>query len=107
MNGAYWSSSGGQADFAQGAMLSDGGKAFIVVPSTAKAGTISRIVPTLPQGSVVTTTKNTVDHIVTEFGVARLRGRTVNERARMLIELAHPDHRDFLAEEAGRLGYTR
>lgn len=105
MNGAYWSSSGGQADFAQGAMLSDGGQAFIVVPSTAKNGTVSRIVPSLPAASVVTTTKNTVDHVVTEHGVARLRGRTVNERARMLIELAHPDHRAELTDEAKRLGY--
>ncbi|HEY1278297.1 MAG TPA: acetyl-CoA hydrolase/transferase C-terminal domain-containing protein [Acidimicrobiales bacterium] len=103
--GSYYSSSGGQADFARGAMYSPGGQGFIVLHSTAKDGTVSRIVPQLAAGDVVTTLKNTVDKIVTEWGVAELRGRSIRERARGLIAVAHPDHRDRLRSEAGRLGY--
>jgi acyl-CoA hydrolase len=88
--GRYWSGSGGQADFARGAMYSEGGQGFLVLPSTAKDGTVSRIVPHLDAGSAVTTIKNTVDKVVTEFGVAELRGRTIRERARALIAIAHP-----------------
>ena len=73
--GRYWSSSGGQADFARGAMYAEEGKAFIVTPSTDPRRSVSRIVATLSPGSVVTTLKNTVDHVVTEHGVAELRGR--------------------------------
>ena len=70
MAGRYWSSSGGQADFARGAMYSDGGQAFIVLHSTARSG-ITRIRVRLTEGSVVTTLKNTVDHVVTEYGIAK------------------------------------
>jgi len=77
--GRYWSSSGGQADFARGAMYSPGGKAFIVLHSTTNSGR-SRIRTRLTEGSVVTTLKNTVDHVVTEWGIARLRGRLVPAR---------------------------
>lgn len=91
----YFSGSGGQADFARGAQYSEGGDGYIVVPSTTSDGS-SRIVPTLKPGAVVTTMKNTVDHVVTEFGIATLRGRTLKERARALIDVAHPDHRDEL-----------
>src|SRR5690606_20411648 len=80
--GRYWSSSGGQADFAKGAMFSPGGQAFVVLPSTARDGTVSRIRATLTPGSMVTTLKNTVDHVVTEHGIAELRGRSISERAR-------------------------
>lgn len=104
--GRYWSSSGGQADFARGAMASEGGLAFVVLPSTAKDGTVSRIRGTLTPGSVVTTGKNTVDHIVTEYGVAEMRGRSVCERARSLIAIAAPEYRDELARQAATLGYA-
>jgi acyl-CoA hydrolase len=106
VNGRYYSSSGGQADFARGAMYSRGGQGFVVLHSTAKDGTISKIVPQLAAGDVVTTLKNTVDKVVTEWGVAELRGRSVRQRATALITIAHPDHRDHLAFEAKRLGYV-
>ncbi len=105
IGGRYWSGSGGQADFARGAMFSPGGQGFIVMPSTAKHGTVSRIVSTLSPGSVVTTIKNTVDHVVTEYGVAELRGRSIRERAQALIAIATPDHRETLRREAKALGY--
>jgi acyl-CoA hydrolase len=105
VGGRYWSSSGGQADFARGAMYSPRGKAFIVLPSTAVGGTVSRIRGTLSPGSVVTTLKNTVDHIVTEHGVAEMRGRSISQRARSLIAIADPRFRDELTEEARALGY--
>ena len=79
--GRYWSSSGGQADFARGAMYSTDGQAFVVLPSTAADGEISRIRATLTPGSMVTTIKNTVDHIVTEYGVAEMRGTSLSQRA--------------------------
>ncbi len=105
IGGKYWSGSGGQADFARGAMFSEGGQGFIVLPSTARKGTVSRIVSTLTPGSVVTTLKNTVDHVVTEHGVAELRGRSVRERAASLIAIAAPEHRDSLRRDAVELGY--
>jgi acyl-CoA hydrolase len=101
--GKYWSSSGGQADFSRGAMFAERGKAFMVLHSTTADGQ-SKIRSTLSPGSIVTTNKNTVDHIVTEYGVARLRGRTIVERAHALIEVAHPDHREQLEREAHALG---
>jgi acyl-CoA hydrolase len=104
--GSYYSSSGGQADFARGALYSPGGQGFVVVHSTARDGTISRIVPQLARGDVVTTLKNSVDKVVTEWGVAELRGRSIRERATALITVAHPDHRDWLRSEAARLGLT-
>ena len=105
LGGRYFSGSGGQADFARGAMYSEGGQGFVVVPSTAKGGTLSRIVPQLGPGQVVTTMKNTVDHVVTEYGVAKLRGRSLRERAHALIAIAHPDHRDALRAAADDLGF--
>lgn len=105
VGGRYWSSSGGQADFARGAMYSPHGEAFIVLPSTAAQGTISRIRATLTPGSMVTTLKNTVDQIVTEYGVAQMRGRSISERARSLIAIAHPQFRDGLTQEGRLLGY--
>jgi acyl-CoA hydrolase len=103
--GAYYSSSGGQADFARGAMYSPGGQGFVVLHSTAKDGAISKIVPQLAAGDVVTTLKNTVDKVVTEWGVAELRGRSIRGRADALIRIAHPDHRDELRSAAHQLGY--
>lgn len=104
IDGRYYSSSGGQNDFARGAMYSDGGQGFVVLHATTSAGE-SRIVPRLAAGDVVTTPKNTVDKVVTEWGVAELRGRTVAERTRALIAIAHPDHRDDLTKAAMGMHY--
>jgi len=103
--GHYYSSSGGQADFARGAMYSPGGQGFVVLHSIADDGRISKITPTLAAGDVVTTIKNTVDKVVTEWGIAELRGRSIRERATALIAIAHPDHRDHLRHCAHHLGY--
>lgn len=99
------SGTGGQVDYVRGAVLSPGGKSFIAMPSTAKNGQISRIVIRLAPGAVVTTGKNDVDYIVTEYGIAKLRGRTRSERARALIQIAHPQFREALMEEAERLKF--
>jgi acyl-CoA hydrolase len=97
--GKYWSSSGGQADFARGAMYAERGRAYMVLHSTTSSGA-SKIRASLTAGAIVTTNKNTVDHIVTEYGIASLRGRTIADRARALIAIAHPDHREQLEREA-------
>lgn len=97
--GQYYSGTGGQADFARGAMYSEGGRAFVVLHSTTHDGR-SRIGVSLTPGSVVSTMKNTVDHVVTEYGCADLRGRSLAERARALIGVAHPDHREALERAA-------
>jgi acyl-CoA hydrolase len=103
--GRYYSGSGGQADFARGAMYSEGGMGFVVVRATAADDTISRIVARLHPGAPVTTMKNTVDHVVTEYGIAELRGRSLAQRARALIAVAHPKFRDDLERDARALGY--
>jgi acyl-CoA hydrolase len=103
--GRYWSSSGGQADFARGAMFSPRGRGFVVLPSTAAGGEVSRIRAVLTPGSMVTTLKNTVDQVVTEYGIADMRGRSISERARQLIAIAHPRFRDELEADAKGLGY--
>lgn len=90
------SGTGGQVDYVRGAVQSKGGASYIAFPSTAKGETISRIVPALMPGAVVTTSKNEVDNIVTEYGIARLRGRTLGERTKALIAIAHPKFRDEL-----------
>ena len=98
------SGSGGQIDYVRGACQSKGGKSFIAFPSTAKGGTISKIKSILTPGAVVTTSKNDVDYIVTEYGVAHLRGEPLSSRARQLIAIAHPDFRDELRFEAKKRG---
>ena len=103
MGTVHWSGTGGQADFVRGANRSKGGQSFITLPSTAKGGSLSRIVPTLAPGAVVTTNKNEVDYVVSEYGVAHLRGRTAGQRAKALIEIAHPDFRDELRAAARAL----
>lgn len=103
IGGRYWSGSGGQADFARGAMYSEGGQGFVVLRSLTSDGR-SRIRSRLSEGSVVTTLKNTVDHVVTEWGVAELRGRSLAQRARALIGVAHPSVREPLEAEALQLG---
>jgi len=99
-----YSGTGGQADFVRAANRSQGGKAFIVLPSTAKGDSISRIVPALASGTHLTTSKNDVNYVVTEFGVAQLRGKSAKQRAQELIGIAHPDFRAELSEAARRQG---
>ena len=98
-----YSGTGGQADFVRAANRSRGGKAFIVLPSTAKDDTISRIAPTLTPGTHVTTSKNDIDYVVTEYGVAQLRGQSAQHRAKALISIAHPKFRDELTEAAKKM----
>jgi len=98
-----YSGTGGQADFVRAANRSRGGKSFIVLPSTAKDGSISRIVPTLSPGTHVTTSKNDVNYVVTEHGVAQLRGKSAKARARELISIADPTFRAELTEQARAL----
>jgi acyl-CoA hydrolase len=99
--GTYiYSGVGGQLDFIRGAARSKGGRPIIALPSTAKGGTISRIVPTLKPGAGVVTTRADVHYVVTEYGVAKLFGRSLRERAQALIEVAHPDFREELARAA-------
>jgi len=103
MGSKQYSGTGGQADFFKGANRSNGGKGFVTTPATAKRGTVSRIVPTLQNGAMVTTSKNDVDHVVTEFGVAKLRGQTARQRATALISVAHPDFRAELTAAAQKM----
>jgi len=98
-----YSGIGGQMDFMRGAALARGGRPIIALPSTAGAdGSISRITPALREGADVVTTRAHVRTVVTEYGVAELWGRSLRERARALIAIAHPDHRDRLTREARR-----
>lgn len=103
IGGLAYSGTGGQLDFVRAANRSKGGKNFIVLPSTAKGGTISKIVPRLSPGAHVTTGKNEVAYVATEYGCVNLRGMSVKERAKALIGIAHPDFRDELREEAAKL----
>jgi acyl-CoA hydrolase len=98
-----YSGTGGQVDFVRAANRSRGGKAFIVLPSTAKEGSISRIVCTLTPGTHVTTGKNDVNYVVTEYGVAQLRGKSAHQRAEALIAIAHPDFRAELRQAAKKI----
>ena len=98
-----YSGTGGQSDFVRGANRSRGGKAFIVLPSTAKDDSITRIVPVLSPGTHVSTSKNDINYVVTEFGVAQLRGKSAKQRAQELISIAHPNFRAELAESARKL----
>ena len=100
MGTKIYSGSGGQLDFVRGATMSRGGQSFIAFSSTAKGGTLSKIKPMLTPGSAVTTGKNEVDMIVTEYGIARLRGRSMSQRVKALISIAHPKFRDELTFEA-------
>ncbi len=100
-----YSGVGGQVDFIRGAARSKGGLPIIAMPSTAAGGKISRIVPLLKHGAGVVTTRNDVHYVVTEYGVADLYGRTIRERARALIDIAHPDFREELERQAYELNY--
>lgn len=93
----HYSGVGGQMDFIRGASLSEGGKPIIALPSTTGRGE-SKIVPHLKQGAGVVTTRAHVHYVVTEYGVANLYGKNLRQRAKALIEIAHPDHREALGE---------
>jgi 4-hydroxybutyrate CoA-transferase len=101
----FYSGAGGQVDFVRGAARSPGGLPIIACLSTAQGGRVSRIVPTLYEGAGVVTTRNDIHFVVTEYGVAYLRGKSIRERAQALITIAHPAHRDELAYAARRLSY--
>ena len=98
-----WSGTGGQLAYQLGAYMSKGGRAVTLLPSTAQGGKISRIVAEMPAGQIITVPRDIADIIVTEYGVAELLNKTQRERARALIEIAHPDFRDDLRKEAKRL----
>ena len=91
-----FSAVGGQVDFVRAAQISNGGRSIIAMPSTAVGGQVSRVVPFLDHGAVVTTSRCDVEYIVTEFGIANLRYHTVRDRARALIQIAHPKFREEL-----------
>lgn len=95
----FYSGIGGQVDFSRGASMSKGGKPIIALPSTAKNGTVSRIVATITEGGGVVTSRGHVHYVVTEFGVASLRGKSIRERALELIRVAHPKFRKQLLDE--------
>ncbi|MCP4545132.1 MAG: GNAT family N-acetyltransferase [bacterium] len=103
----FFSGIGGQVDFNRGAARAHGGKAIIAMPSTAKGGTISRIKVCLTPGAGVVTTRGDVHYVVTEYGVAYLHGKSVQDRALALISIAHPDFREELLKEALELKYVR
>jgi len=103
INGVQYSGIGGQMDFVRGATWSKGGKSVIALPATAKNGTISRIVAAFNPGDAVTTPRNDVDYVITEYGVAHLRGKDMQERARLLISIAAPQFRDQLKEDYERI----
>jgi len=101
----FFSGIGGQADFIRGAALARNGRPIIAIPSTAKNGTISRIVPTLQPGAGVVTTRGDVHYVVTEYGIAYLHGKTIRQRALALINISHPQFRQWLLDEAKKLNY--
>ncbi len=100
INGTLFSGIGGQADFMRGAVLARGGKSILALQSTARGGSVSRIVPALTDGTGVTLNRGDVHYVVTEYGMAHLHGKSIRERAMDLIAIAHPDFRPWLVEEA-------
>jgi len=99
----FLAATGGQIAFVYGALLSKGGRSIIVLPSTAKGGTTSRIVPSFPPGTPVTIQREAADIIITEYGIAKMRGKTLRQRTEELISIAHPDFRSELRKEAQRI----
>ena len=95
----FYSGTGGQVDFIYGASLSEGGKAIIAMPSCTKNG-VSKIAPTIMEGAGVVTSRAHVHWVVTEYGAVDLYGRSMEERAKLLISIAHPDHREELDRAA-------
>jgi itaconate CoA-transferase len=103
LDGFQFSGAGGQLDFVRGAYDSREGKSILAFHSTARKGSVSRIVPVLPQGTIVTTPRSDTHFLVTEFGAINLKGKSVKERALAIIELAHPDFRDELRRASREL----
>ena len=100
LGGTTFSGTGGQLDFVRGAFASKGGMSILAFYSTAKGGSISRVVPRLPSGSVVTTPRADTDYLATEHGIVSLKGKSTKQRALSIISLAHPKFRDQLMREA-------
>jgi acetyl-CoA hydrolase len=96
----FYSGIGGQLDFVRGAVRARDGKAIIALPSTARGGSVSRIVAELKPGAGVVTTRGDVQYVITEYGIADLHGHTLRDRARALIDIAHPKFRDELESKA-------
>ena len=96
---SQFSAVGGQVDFVRGATMSKGGRSIIAMPSTARKATVSRIVPIITEGSAVTTPRNDVNYVVTEYGIAQLKGKTLKERTKELIRISHPKFRPALVLE--------
>ena len=99
----HYSGTGGQADTHRGAQRSEGGKGIISLRSTAKNGELSTIVAQLPAGAKVTLGRSDTDYVVTEYGVAHLKGRSVRDRVEAMIRIAHPDYREALRQEAEKI----
>ena len=99
MNGKIFSGIGGQVDFLRGAAYSKGGKPILCLPSTARHGAVSRIVPTLAPGTPVSTPRCDVHWVVTEYGAVNLFGKSLLQRGDALISIAHPDFRDQLQND--------
>jgi len=102
----FYSGIGGQVDFVRGAARSRGGKAIIVIPSTARNGEVSRIVPHLTEGAGVVTTRGDVHYVVSEYGIAYLHGKSIHERVLALIHIAHPKFRNELIQAAKAQKYV-
>lgn len=102
-----YSGVGGQVDFIRGAARSQGGKPIIALPSTARKGEVSRIVPFLSEGAGVVTSRADVHYVVTEYGIAQLHGKNLRDRSRALIEIAHPKFRAWLEEENAEIPWLR
>ena len=102
IGGFQFSGTGGQLDFVRGAFNSPGGKSFLAFYSTAKEREISRVVPQLKSGTVITTPRMDTHYLVTEYGVVNLKGKSTRDRALAIIGLAHPKFRDELLKEAER-----
>ncbi len=98
---SFYSGIGGQADFMRGAVLAKGGKSILVIQSTAQDGTVSRIVPFLPEGAGVTLNRGDVHYVVTEYGIAHIHGKNIRERAMDLIGIAHPAFRHTWSKRPG------
>ncbi len=105
IKGMYYSSTGGQSDFTKGVRLTKNGRGIICLYATAKHDTFSTIVPALNSGAPVSTSKNDIDTIVTEYGRAELKGKTIHERTEALIAIAHPNFREELRKEAREKHY--
>lgn len=101
----FYSGIGGQVDFVRGAAMSKRGKSIMVLPSTTDDGKISRVVPSLSPGSGVVVTRGDIHYVVTEYGIAYVHGKSIRERALLLINIAHPDFRKELLEAAKSQGY--